>query len=26
MDNIEYHYKDGNNILTMKKLVNSERA
>ena len=26
MDNIEYHYKDGNNILTMKKLVSPERA
>ena len=26
MDNIEYHYKDGNNILTMKKLVSPEKA
>ena len=26
MDNIESHYKDGNNILTMKKLVSPERA
>lgn len=26
MDSIEYHYKDGNNVLTMKKLVSPERA
>ena len=26
MDNIEHHYKDGNNILTMKKLVNPEKV
>ena len=26
MDNIEYHYKEGNNILTMKKLVNPEKV